>query len=142
MGNPEIDDLLRQSVLDYRRYHLRDQNDDEGAESGEVEQQRKQAGVAWDTLTAAFENRGCTEALFQNALISTEEIIRRVFDWRDDITWPAGFNTTNVAILTAGIVGDCTIQIENFWRQWMWPFIKVVRYVASSTLFGGTDFKL
>lgn len=139
MGDREIDDLLRQSVLNYRRYHLRDQNDDEGAEGGEIEQQRKQASVAWETLTAAFENRGCTEALFRNAEVSTEEIISIVLGWKDDIRWPASFNT-HVAILTAGTVGDCTIQIDNFWRQWMWPFIKVVRYVMSSDLLGGTDF--
>ena len=142
MGDRQIDDLLRQSVLNYRRYHLRDQNDDEGAESGEVEQLRKQAEVAWDTLTAAFEDHGCTEVFFRSPGNSTEEIIRMVLNWKDQIRWPAGFNA-HVAILTAGNVKNCTDQIERFWGRWMWPFIKVVRYVVtlvSSILLGVANF--
>jgi hypothetical protein len=139
MGEREIDDLLRQSVVNYRRYHLRDQNNSEGSEPGEVEHMRNQAKVAWDTLIAAFENQACTEVLFQNPGISTEEIIRMVLGWKDQIRWPAGFNA-GVAVLPADIAGDCVNQLDRFWSPWMWPFIKVIRYVVRSIILGITDF--
>jgi hypothetical protein len=134
MGDREMEDLLQQSVVDYRRYHLLDQNDNEGPDSSEVEQLRVKAKLAWDHLTAAFEGRdGCTEVLFQNAGVSTDEITRMVLGWKEQIVWPAGFNT-RAAILTADNVPDCVARIEEFLKAWMWPFIKVVWYIAVSIL--------
>jgi hypothetical protein len=132
VGNPEMEDLLRQSVVDYRRYHLLDQNDSEELGGGEVEQLRVKAKQGWDTLFAAFEGRdGCTEVLFKNAHMSTEELTRMVFEWKDQIIWPEGFDT-RTTILTADNVDDCTGQLAESLLKWMWPFIKVVRYVAVS----------
>jgi len=130
MGNREIQDLLLQSIVDYRRYHLLDRNHSEGPDSEEIGQLQEKAKVAWDILVAAFEDRdGCTEVLFQNAGISTDEVTRMVLGWKDQIIWPAGFNT-RAAVLTADNVPDCVTRIEDFLGAWMWPFIKVVRYAA------------
>jgi hypothetical protein len=132
MGNPEMEDLLRQSVVDYRRYHLLDQNDSEIPNSTEVEQLRLKANVAWDTITAAFERHdGCSEVLFQNAGISTDEITQTVLEWKSQIIWPEGFDT-RAAVLRAGNVPDCVGRIEESLLAWMWPFVKVVRSVRLS----------
>jgi hypothetical protein len=130
VGNPEMEDLLRQSVVDYRRYHLLDGSD--GLSGGEVEQLRMKAKQAWDTLIAAFEGHdGCTEVLFQNARMSTEELTRLVLEWKDQIIWPEGFDA-RTTILTADNVDDCGTRLAESLLKWMWPFIKVVRYVAVS----------
>jgi len=107
VGNQEMEDLLRQSVVDYRRYHLLDRNGNERLSDGEEEQLRLKAKQAWDTLIAAFEGRdGCTEVLFQNARMSTDELTRMVLEWKDQIIWPRGFDT-RTTILTADNVDDC-----------------------------------
>ena len=130
MGNPEMEDLLRQSVVDYRRYHLLDRNDSEGLSGSEVEQLRVKAKQAWDTLVAAFGGRDeCTEVLFQNARMSTDELTRMVLEWKDQIIWPGGFDT-RTTVRTADNVDDCVDLLAESLLIWMWPFIKVVRYVA------------
>lgn len=132
MRNPEMEDLLRQSVIDYRRYHLLAQDDGERPSSTEVEQLRLKANVAWDTITAAFGGRdGCSEVLFQNAGISTDDITRMVLEWKAQIIWPEGFDT-RAAVLTAGNVPDCVDRIDESLVAWMWPFVKVVRSVRLS----------
>ncbi|KAF4625419.1 hypothetical protein G7Y89_g12745 [Cudoniella acicularis] len=138
LGNREMDDLLRQSVLDYRRYHLRDQSDAEESESAEVEQLRLKAKLAWDTLTAVFSDRDeCTEVRFQNAGIPTEEITRMVLGWKDRIIWPAAFNAST-AVLTVDNAPDCADRIEEIMGEWMWPFIKVARiYLDTEVLHNG-----
>jgi hypothetical protein len=132
MENQEVEALLLQSIVDYRRYHLLDLNGSEAPDSAEVEQLQVKAKQAWDTLIAAFEDcDGCTEVFFQNAGISTDEITRTVLEWKDQIIWPAGFNT-RAAVLTADNVPDCVDRIDEFLKPWMWPFIKVVRYITVS----------
>jgi hypothetical protein len=124
---PEMEDLLRQSVVDYRRYHLLDQNGDEVPSAGEVEQLRVKAVQAWETLSAAFGSRdGCTEVLFQNAHMSTDELTRMVLEWKDQIVWPEGFEHSTT-ILPADNVDQCAGLLAESWLKWMWPFIKVVR---------------
>ncbi len=132
MENREMEDLLQQCVVDYRRYHLLDSSDNEQPDSDEVEKIRMKAKLAWDTLIAVFEGHDeCTETLFQDADISTDEITRRVFRWKDGIILPAGFNT-RTAVRTADNVPDCVAQIEEILEAWLWPFVKVVRYVVVS----------
>ncbi|KAH8590098.1 hypothetical protein B0O99DRAFT_635601 [Bisporella sp. PMI_857] len=127
IGNPEMEGLLQQSVLDYRRYHLLDRDDPEGPDKTEIEQLRVKAELAWNTLIAAFVDRdGCTEVLFQNTGISTDEITQMVLGWKNQIIWPAGLDSS-AAILTADSAPDCADQIEKLLKKLMWPFIKVVR---------------
>jgi len=131
MEAQEIEDLLRQSVIDYRRYHLVDQNDIERPDSVEEEHLQVKAKLSWDTLIAVFADRdGCTEVLFKNAAIPTDEITRLVLGWKDEIAWPAGFDTS-ATLRTADNVSDCVARIEEFLEERLWPFIKVVRYATN-----------
>lgn len=54
MGKPEMEDLLRQSVLDYRRFHLMDLVDDERPGSSEIARLKERANTAWGILSGAF----------------------------------------------------------------------------------------
>jgi hypothetical protein len=122
-----MDDLLRQCVVDYRQYHLRDPNLDQAHESGEIERLRLKARQGWGTLTGAFGNRhDCTEELFRSADFSTEEVIRWVFEWRDQIIWPAEFDACR-AVCTAESDGGYEAELTRLLKAWMWPFIKVAR---------------
>ncbi|OBT77048.1 hypothetical protein VF21_02905 [Pseudogymnoascus sp. 05NY08] len=112
MNDGEIDGLLRQSVVDYRQYHLRDL--DHPLANSEEEILQKKAKVAWDTLTAAFGNTpGCTEVRFQDRAISIDYIQREVCAWKDGIQWPVGFNAPGVLIHSA-VPEDCVSGIDTF----------------------------
>lgn len=125
MNEGEIEDLLQQSVVDYRQYHLRDP--DHPLPSSEEEILQKKAKVAWDTLRAAFGNTpGCTEVRFQDQAISLEYIQREVRAWKDGIHWPVGFNSPGVLIHSA-VPEDCVRRIDTFLSGRIWPFVKVVR---------------
>jgi hypothetical protein len=126
MTDRDIDDLLRQYVVDYRRYHLRSSDTLDSLEESRL---REQANVAWHTLKALFEdNPDCTEVVLGNPNVDTDEIQRQVFRWKEETVWPARFHN-EVTILRAAEVSDCASQIEAFMSPRMWPFIKVVRYV-------------
>src|SRR5690349_9284495 len=125
MDDGEIEGLLRQCVVDYRQYHIQDPQAALGHSEEEV--LRKKAKVAWDTLTAAFENRdGCTEARFRDQAVAIEEIQRDVSRWKDGIRWPVGFNAHGVVIHSAA-PEDCVREIDHFLSGRIWPFVKVVR---------------
>ncbi|RFU26950.1 hypothetical protein B7463_g9389, partial [Scytalidium lignicola] len=126
MNSDEIEDLLRQSVIDYRRYHVQER-ESETTDHTQEEQLQIKAKVAWDTLKAAFEDRdGCTEILFQNPNVSTDELQDQVLRWKEDIVWPAGFNA-QMTVLEAEEAENCVNQIDQFLRQRIWPFIKLVQ---------------
>jgi len=130
MEHQEIEGLLRQSVTDYRRYHLLGQNGSERSSSDEEEHLQVKAKLAWDTLVAAFgHHEGCTEILFKNAGIPNEELTSMVLGWQNEIIWPAGFHTS-ATLRTADNVSDCVARIGEFLEERLWPFIKVVRFVT------------
>ncbi|KFY22450.1 hypothetical protein V493_06579 [Pseudogymnoascus sp. VKM F-4281 (FW-2241)] len=109
MNEAEIAGLLRQCVVDYRQYHLRDL--DLPLANSEEEVLQKKAKVGWDTLTAAFGNTpGCTEERFRDQVISIDYLQREVRTWKDGIQWPVGFNTPGVLIHSA-IPEDCCDNI-------------------------------
>ena len=127
MSHQEIEDLLQQSVTDYKRYHLLDLNSSERVENGEVEMLRKKAQLAWDTLKAVFENHDeCSEDFFQNAGNPASALTQMVLGWKNELVWPEGFDTC-VVLPTAEDVPNCVAQIESFVQVWIWPFVKVVR---------------
>ena len=97
MNQGEIGGMLRQCVVDYRQYHLRDP--DYPLSNSEEELLQKKAEVAWDTLKTAFGNTpGCTEGRLRDRAISIDYIQREVRTWKDGIQWPEGFNTPGVLI--------------------------------------------
>jgi hypothetical protein len=127
MRDREMDDLLRQSVVDYRRFHLRDHNDDPQSETADIESLRQKAKEAWDTISAAFgDQQECTERFLKDAGLLTDEITRRVFEWKDQIRWSRDFST-GVAIRTAESEDDCEEELQRLLEAWMWPFIKATR---------------
>ncbi|OBT38703.1 hypothetical protein VE00_10646 [Pseudogymnoascus sp. WSF 3629] len=136
MNDGEIDGLLRQCVVDYRQYHLRDL--DHPLANSEEEVLQKKAKVAWDTLMAAFGNTpGCTEVRFQDQAISIGYIHREVRAWKDSIQWPVGFNAPGVLIHSA-VPEDCVSGIDAFLSGRIWPFVKVVRiYLDAEVLNSG-----
>lgn len=141
-GTSEMEDLLRQSVVDYRRYHLLDQNDNEAPSAGEVEELRVKARQAWETLFAAFDRHDeCSEVVFRTENRSTEELTRMVLEWKDQIVWPRGF-VAHTTVLNADNVESCSNLLEESWLKWMWPFIKVVRYVGVSSASIMTDYDM
>lgn len=122
-SNDEIEDLLRQSVVDYRRYHLLDPEIIDGPEE---ERLRRKAQVAWNTLEAAFKDQRPSEALFQNPDVDIDFLHQTVLGWKNEIAWPASFNTQRTVITTANDK-DCSNQISQFLSAGLWPFVKVVR---------------
>lgn len=125
MNSGDIEGLLRQCVVDYRQYHLRDL--DHPLANSEEEVLKKKAEVAWDTLTAAFGNTpGCSEVRFRDQAISIDHIQREVRSWKDGIQWPVGFNDPGVLIHSA-VPEDCVSRIDTFLSGRIWPFVKVVR---------------
>ncbi|CAG8972215.1 hypothetical protein HYALB_00010994 [Hymenoscyphus albidus] len=137
MGNLEMEDLLRQSVLDYVRYHLLD-TADERPDSSEMERLKKKADTAWGILSGAFENlEECRESFFQDRERNTDDLIRTVLDWRGERQWPRGFNE-NTVVHTSDNEEDCTRWRDEFLVSWIWPFIKVIRvYCKGSVLENG-----
>ncbi|OBT66790.1 hypothetical protein VE03_03995 [Pseudogymnoascus sp. 23342-1-I1] len=136
MNDGEVEGLLRQCVVDYRQYHLRDL--DHPLANSEEEALQKKAKVAWDTLAAAFGNTpGCTEVRFQDQAISIDYIQREVRAWKDGIQWPVGFNAPGVLIHSA-VPEDCVSRIDTFLSGRIWPFVKVVRiYLDAAVLNSG-----
>jgi len=142
MGNQDMSELLRQSVIDYRQYHLRDLEDNRGSEGGEVETLRQKADEAWDTLKAVFHDQNdLTQQLFQDADLSTDDLIEIVFDWKNQIPWPAEFDT-GVAVRTAEDEDACASALRDLLAEWMWPFIKVTRSVPKLSFCNLTDIKI
>ncbi|CAG8958124.1 hypothetical protein HYFRA_00000470 [Hymenoscyphus fraxineus] len=137
MGNLEMEDLLRQSVLDYVRYHLLETTD-ERPDSSEMDRLKKKADTAWGILSGAFENlEECQESFFQDRDRNTDDLIRTVLDWRGERQWPRGFNE-NTVVHTADNEEDCTRWRDEFLVSWIWPFIKVIRvYCRASVLENG-----
>lgn len=125
MNGDEIEGLLRQCVVDYRQYHLRDQDD--VLILSEQEELLKKAKIAWDTIEAAFGSRpGCSEARFRDHTVATDEIQEDVRAWKDEIHWPERFNAPGVIIRSA-VPEECVRRIDEFLSGRIWPFVKVVR---------------
>lgn len=129
MGKPEMEDLLRQSVLDYRRYHLLDQTNDERPASTEIARLKKKANMAWGILSGAFEDLPeCRQPFFQSRDRTTDDLVRTVLEWRERRRWPRGFDA-NTIVHNADTEDDCVRWRDGFLVNWIWPFIKVIRYV-------------
>ncbi|RDL41569.1 uncharacterized protein BP5553_01548 [Venustampulla echinocandica] len=134
MNDGEIEDLLRQCVVDYRRYHLLEP----GSVDGPVEEQlRRKAQVAWNILETAFGDRPPFQIRFQSRDVDIDDIHRVVLGWKNEIVWPANFNTQRIVITTAN-GDDCVLQINRYSGGRIWPFIKVVRiYLGAPVLRNG-----
>jgi hypothetical protein len=70
---------------------------------------------------------------FRNADTEIDRIQRLVLGWKDELVWPAGFNIDGT-VLRADAAADCVTRIDEFLASWMWPFVKVMRYVAASII--------
>jgi hypothetical protein len=129
LGTQETEDLLRQSVQDYRRYHLLSPNNEEGLSAADIESMRVKAGLGWNTLGAAFSDRPeCTEGWLRDPNTLNEDIIQSVFRWRDQITWPAGFGADLTTSFTFDNVDRCRARLEGIARDGrIWLFVKVIR---------------
>lgn len=127
MGKPEMEDLLRQSVLDYRRFHLMDLVDDERPGSSEIARLKERANTAWGILSGAFEDLPeCQQSFFRSRERTTDSLVTTVLAWRERRLWPRGFDE-NTIVHTADNEEDCVRWRDAFLVNWIWPFIKVIR---------------
>lgn len=124
MEEEDIAALLRQLLVDYRRYHLRQQGQYDATEE---EDMHKRARLAWDTLRAAFGTRAeCTEAFLGDRNNTSDEVQRHVLAWKAELIWPENFNVSGT-VIRARTTDDCIRQAEQFFEGHFWPFIKVIR---------------
>ncbi|PGH26649.1 hypothetical protein AJ80_01594 [Polytolypa hystricis UAMH7299] len=137
LDNQEIEELLHQIIVDYRRYHARSSSSLQDEEGDELRQLRVKAQWAWDTLKAVFEDQCTEEAYFKNPNIEINELHRLVQGWKTTLDWPAEFNNRG-ATLTAVNPAECEAKIERYLKPWMWPFIKTTRiYLNAPVLQSG-----
>ncbi|KAH8653995.1 hypothetical protein BGZ60DRAFT_159006 [Tricladium varicosporioides] len=136
MEDQEIQDLLQQCIVDYRRYHLLDRSGIEAPERSEIERLGAKAKLAWDTILAAFgDYNECCEERFQDPHNETDAIILMVLGWKDQIPWSQNGLHNRITSLTATEEKQCSIQIEECLKSLKWPFIKVVRiYLEAKVL--------
>ncbi|KAG9235237.1 hypothetical protein BJ875DRAFT_459547 [Amylocarpus encephaloides] len=125
MKDELIQDILRQSVIDYRRYHLLDRDASEMPDHVELEKLEKNAKFAWDTIIGAFGDRNdCSNLYFGNPRITTDEAIGTLMSWKDDIIWPQNNRITTHLVDDAS---QCTSLIDDSLKALKWPLIEVVR---------------
>lgn len=129
MNDSEIKDLLQQSILDYRKYHIRNLSEDRALPNGELEHLRTKAELAWHTLAGVFPHHpGCTEAEFRKRDVETNILCQTVLGWQSVIMWPARLNTsTRTMTLKADSIKTCVDRMEESMAVLKWPFVKVVR---------------
>lgn len=124
MSDHEIEELIRQSVVDYRRYHLRVEGTVESDEEGELE---KKSRIAWDTLRAAFGSRAeCTEPFLADAQDDVGHIQQEVIRWKNELRWPPGL-AVHGAVISSTTAEACKARIKEYLVGSLWPFIKVMR---------------
>jgi hypothetical protein len=124
MDNQEMEDVLRQVILDYRLYHLRAPGTFDDATERDLE---KKARLAWDTINAAFGQRAeCTEAFFLDAQMDISHIHREVFRWKNELRWPPEFNAQG-AVIRSHTAEACQTSVQRCLGGSLWPFIKVMR---------------
>lgn len=70
---------------------------------------------------------------FRNPGTEIDHIQQLVLGWKDELVWPAGFNTDRT-VLRADAAADCVARIDEVLALWMWPFVKVMRYVVASII--------
>jgi hypothetical protein len=126
----EIEDLLRTLVRDFRRYHLRAENQCDNAEELVLE---TNARLAWDTLKEVFENQAdlTEEFLARGDRSSDREVEDRVIEWNDELLMPDDFNIDGTEMITAATADECSERLSELLEMNLWPFIKVMRYDSS-----------
>lgn len=124
LDDREIEELLRQLVVDYRQYHLRAADTFDDVVEAELE---KKARLAWDTLKAAFGGRAeCTELFLRDVESDVDHVQREILRWKNELRWPAGFNAHGT-IIGCATPAACQARVEEYLAGSLWPFIKVMR---------------
>lgn len=129
MNEIEVEDLLQQCVLNYRRYHTQHLEEDQAQHHDAVAERSElkvKAEIAWDTLLSVFTDQHLSEAYFKNPNLPNEDLIAMVLGWNEEKTWPPEFRN-GTANFTNEEAGNFTERIGKYMPSWMWPFNKVVR---------------
>jgi hypothetical protein len=124
LDDHEIEELLRQVVVDYRQFHLREADTFDEVAEAELE---KKARLAWDTLNTAFGGRvECTELFLRDTQTDVDIVQQEVLRWKNELRWPPGFNAHG-ATIDCATAASCQARVEEYLAGSLWPFIKVIQ---------------
>lgn len=127
MGTNDIENLLQESLIDYRRYHLLDKNRSD-IDNAEIEVLRNKANVAWGLLGAAFVDvEDCTEEFLRREGEQRTEILRELIrGWTERIAWPANLRNGRAAVYRFEN-DDEWAKCQDAFNKNIWLFVKVIR---------------
>lgn len=121
----EIMNHLRELFQQYRRPSAPDQQE---LPSAEFDQMENQSRIARDTLQAAFGHRPDfdIESLKNFSDGAFDQIYSQLCRCAEQIEWPAGPEPGRWSS-TANTVEECHDLAEDFMRNGLWPFTKIMR---------------
>ena len=129
LSPPEIDELIKELVWNYRKLYLPGVEDETIPEE-EYQRYQRESELAWYTLEAAFKHR----REFKQDLLrdmsdgAADKIIGKLISWTEDLEWPEGNGSTNgVWKSTAETAEECCEKTAAFMQDRLWPFTKIIR---------------
>ncbi|KAH8703638.1 hypothetical protein BGW36DRAFT_287095 [Talaromyces proteolyticus] len=130
----QIEDQVRELVWNYRQlYHPDIESPEVSAE--DYARVQRESETAWSALQAAF---GHHPEFNQNVLSdqsdgASESVTNRLIEWAREIAWPQGGNDGRWTS-TAQDAEECCEKTDQFMKDRLWPFTKIIRIYLNSIL--------
>jgi hypothetical protein len=126
----EIVKELTDLVWSYRKFYLPGVESDKTT-AEDYQQCQRESETAWDNLQAAFQHKEEFSQEFMGDMSdgSTERITRQLIDWSKEIEWPVSDDDSSEGFWrsTADDPEECTEKTEEFTKERLWPFTKIIR---------------
>ena len=122
----EIEAMISELLLSYRRIMLPDARDNEGEED-DREQLRNESEIAWHSLGTAFGHHAELRNLCDKVGVDAyQQILDQLLDWAAELDWPDGCvdGKWKEEFISAGAVAEAMDSLSEGTR---WPFVENAR---------------
>ena len=131
LKKPEIEDMIKELVWNYRHIMLPDTAADTMS-AEEFQQLEREREVAWSALDAAFghhkELKNLCDRDHEGAY---DDIVQRLIEWAGQLEWPDEGIDGRYQYF-ANTAEECSEKTEQFMDDRFWPFTKVIRIFTRS----------